>query len=209
MSRGLPRLDEAGLLVPEALIGRAAFAPMETELATRALRNAYAALRRIGFLPRPILERQVADGGGPELLIVPAARILEAGTWEAIERRPGRVLLSYLHGFQGFHGAWLHRGRDFFGGSPRNRFGVPAQAPRRLEADGFDMELPPAGDPFVGTPLVLDPTVAEVVGRDDRGRPMWVRVGRRDMLLYPLEALAEDPGAVEAFYRVALGSGDV
>lgn len=204
MSVPLPELPEAGILVSEGLIGSIPFTPREAELTTRALRNAYAALRRMGYLPRPVLEAEVVEGTPQELLVVPAARILGAATWEALERHPGRVVGSYLHGTQGFHGAWTHRAAEFFGGSPRNRFGVPEPAPRRLEADALAFDLPEAGDPFSGTPLLLDPGDAEVLGRDEGGRPLWIRVGRRDLLLYPLEALAPDPGTVETFYRGVL-----
>jgi endo-1,4-beta-mannosidase len=204
MSTPLPDLPEAGLLVPDALIGTVPFAPLETELTTRALRNAYAALRRMGYLPRPVLEAGVVDGVPQELLVVPAARMLGAPTWEGLERHPGRVVGSYFHGTRGFHGSWTHRAADFFGGTPRNRFGVPEPAPRRLEAVGLALELPESGDPFAATPLLLDPGDAQVLGRDEGGRPLWVRVGRRDLLLFPLEALASDPGTVESFYRAVL-----
>ncbi|MBE3597842.1 MAG: hypothetical protein IMX02_03255 [Limnochordaceae bacterium] len=95
--------------------------------------------------------------------------------------------------------------RRFFGGEPHNRFNLAEPAPRALAWEGGQLELPQGPDPFTSTPLVLEPREAEVRGRDEVGRPLWVRVGRRDMLLYPLEALAEDPEVVATFYAAVLG----
>ena len=206
----LPTLPEVGLLAPSYLHQTYPFnaaATADRAYTTRALRNAYAALRSLGYLPRVVYEDQLLAGAVPYgWLVAPSLQKLLAPTWEALERFPGRVLYSYFHGSGFWHGAWTNRAGSFFGGAPRNRYGLPEAAPTQLVAGGEALALPAHPDPFATTPLLLDPREAEVLGRDDRGRPLWVRAGNRDALLYPLEALAEDPQSVARFYRLALGA---
>jgi hypothetical protein len=57
---------------------------------------------------------------------------------------------------------------------------------------------------FAATPLLIEPEEGEVLGTDQQGRPMLLRVGRRFMLLYPLEAVAHDPRPVEKLYGFVL-----
>ncbi|MFN2590399.1 MAG: hypothetical protein ABR518_06485, partial [Actinomycetota bacterium] len=112
----LPDLPEAGLLVPSYLHEVYPFSFDDPELILRTLRTAYAALRRLGFCPRVVLERDLdAANDVPELLVAPSVQKLLAPTWERLEARPGRLLFSYLHGSSYFHGAWTHRARTFFG----------------------------------------------------------------------------------------------
>jgi hypothetical protein len=208
LERPLPSLPEAGLLVPSWLLGTWAhpFTDRPVDLGLRALRTSYAALRALGYRPRVVLEEDLASGraGAIDLLVAPAVQKLLAPTWEALERFGGRLLFSYLHGTQFAQGSWTHRAREFYGGVPHNRFGLPEPSPSRLTVGDGDLDLPKAWEPFVGTPLLLEPVQAEVVARDDRDRPMWVRVGRRDLLLYPVEAVAESPAQVEPIYRAML-----
>jgi hypothetical protein len=206
LERPLPALPEAGLLVPSWLLRPHPFTDRPVELAMRALRTAYAALRSLGYRPRAVMEEDLASGRGrwPDLLVAPAVQKLLAPTWEALERFPGRLLLSYLHGTQFAQGTWTHRARELYGGVPHNRFGLPEPAPSRLVLGDRELDLPRAWEPYVGTPLLLEPVEAQVMARDDRDRPMWIRVGRRDLLLYPVEAVAERPADVEAIYRAVL-----
>ncbi|MBA3727745.1 MAG: hypothetical protein H0W94_00790 [Actinobacteria bacterium] len=202
MDRPVPDLPEAGLLVPSHFLRRYPFvAADDRDLTTRTLRNAYAALRRLGYRVRVVLEEQVAPDTTPSPLVVPSTRKLLAPTWSALEGLPGEVLYSYLHGGSFFQGAWISGARSFFGGEPRNRYAVPEPPPARLVAGEEAWDLPAAEDPFVGTPLLIDPREAEVLGTDESGRPLWLRVGRRNLLLYPLEAVAPTPEAVAAVYR--------
>lgn len=209
LERPLPSLPEAGLLVPSWLLRpeEHPFTDRPVDLALRALRTSYAALRSLGYLPRVVLEGDLASrpGAVPDPLVAPAVQKLLAPTWEALERFGGRLLFSYLHGTQFAQGTWTHRPGPFFGGVPHNRFGLPETSPTRLVLDDGELDLPKAWEPFVGTPLLLEPVEAEVKARDDQGRPMWVRVGRRDLLLYPVEAVAESPAQVEPIYRAMLG----
>ncbi len=225
--------ERVGLLVPSYAYRAYPFSERPGGVLQRALLNAYAALRQMGYLPEAVLEEDlltaehgVGSGGGtagavddevgrrtgelPAVLVAPAVQKLLAPTWDRLAQYPGRVVYSYLHGtaVRSHEGGWVsaEAARRFFGGRPHNRFNLAEPAPRELVWDGRRLALPAGPDPFSETPLVLEPEGAEVVGRDDRGRPLWVRVdGRRDMLLYPLEALAEEPETVAAFYRAVLG----
>jgi hypothetical protein len=208
----LPVLPEVGLLVPSYLHETYPFntaASTDRAFTTRALRNAYAALRQLGHLPRVVYEEELLGGHVPYgLLVVPSTQKLLAPTWEALERHAGRVLYSYFHGSGFWHGAWTGRAERFFGGRPRNRYGLPEAAPTRLGHADFTLALPGHPDPFVATPLLLDPTHSEVVGHDERGRPLWVRLENRELLLYPVEALAENPLTVACLYARVLGMGE-
>jgi endo-1,4-beta-mannosidase len=200
----LPELPEAGLLVPSHLLRRYPFADEDRDVTTRALRNSYAALRRLGYLPRIVLEEALGSGAAvPDILVVPSAQKLLAPTWEALERHPGTVIFSYSHGTSAPYGAWTHRAREFFGGQPRNRPGLPEEAPGYVVV-GEQTVWFHETDQFAATPLLIEPEGAEVLGIDQLDRPTLLRVGRRFMLLYPLEAVAHDPRPVEKLYRFVL-----
>ena len=207
----LPVVERAGLLVTSYLYRPYPFSERPAGLLGRALLNAYAALRQLGYLPEVVLEEDLAGRPDrlPPVLVVPSVQKLLAPTWHRLQSYPGRVIYSYLHatGVRSHEGGWIAAddARLFFGGEPHNRFNLAEPAPRLLIWDGGRMELPAEGDPFTRTPLVLEPHEAEVKGRDEQGRPLWVRVGRRDMLLFPLEALADDPAPVASWYAAALG----
>lgn len=209
----LPAVERAGLLVSSYLYHEYPFSQRPAGLLTnnRALLNAYAALRQLGYLPEVVLEEDLAGApaGLPPVLVVPSVQKLLAPTWHRLQSYPGRVIYSYLHatGVRSHEGGWISAAdaRRFFGGEPHNRFNLSEAAPQRLTWDGGRLELPGGPDPFTATPLVLEVRQAEVKGRDERGRPLWVRVGQRDMLLFPLEALAEEPAVVASWYAAALG----
>ncbi|HEY8498327.1 MAG TPA: hypothetical protein VIK90_03660 [Limnochordales bacterium] len=219
----LPATQRVGLLVPSYLYRAYPFSERPAGVLQRALLNAYAALRALGYLPEAVLEEDLLEAGDgadfsevgrvagalPPVLVAPSVQKLLAPTWERLARYSGRVVYSYLHatGVRSHEGGWAsaEAARRFFGGEPHNRFNLAEPAPRALTWEGGRLELPAGPDPFTQTPLVLEPKEAQVVGRDEQGRPLWVRVGRRDMLLYPLEALAEEPEAVATFYRAVLG----
>ena len=202
----LPQLGEAGLLVPSHLVRRHPFGTDDREATTRALRNAYAALRRLGLRPAVVLEEQLGTSPVPDVLVVPSAQRLLAPTWDALENHPGTVLYSYAHGSGPPYGAWTHRARSFFGGRPRNRYGLPEPAPRYVVIGERTVWLHDAEE-FAGTPLLIepDPDMTEVVGVDQLGRPMLLRTGNRWLFLYPIEAVAPDPHPVEKLYRIVLG----
>lgn len=207
----LPRLPEVGLLVSSFQHQSYPF-HLNTEsdyrLTTQALRNAYAALRHLGYKPQVVFERQLLGGEClPGLLVVPSVQKLLAPTWKALERFRGRVIYSYYHGSQLWYGAWMAEAESFFGGKPRNRFGLPEEAPAQLVYNGTAWDLPGHPDPFVTTPLLLEPARASVQGIDPQGRPLWLRLDNRDLLLYPVEALAPDPTLVASIYRDAFGLG--
>lgn len=91
-------LPEVGLLVPSYLHSTYPFnTASETARAftIRTLRNAYAALRHLGYLPRVVYEDQLLGDTIPfNHLVVPATQKLLAHTWEALEHFSGRVLYS-------------------------------------------------------------------------------------------------------------------
>lgn len=230
MRAPLPTLPPVGLLVPSYLYRVYPFHERPAAVLQQAMLNAYAALRQLGYLPQVVLEEDLVGGSAtagqgvapdldeigrradplPGVLVAPSVQKLLATTWDRLREYPGRVVYSYLHatGVRSHEGAWIPAAtaRRFFGGEPRNRFNLAERAPRALVWDGGKLDLPPGPDPFAETPLVLDVREARVLGRDEEGRPLWIRAGQRDMLLYPLEALAEAPSAVATFYRAALDS---
>ena len=208
VSEPLPDLPEAGLLVPSYFPERYPFSWDDRDLMRRALLNSYAALRGLGYKVRVVPEKEFLAGAFvPELLFVPSTQKLLAPTWGQLTRLPGRVIYSYFHGALKVHpGAWVHDPQTFFGGQPRNRYGLPETAPTQLIAGALSWDLPRHSNVFATTPLLLGPEEAEVVGRDELGRPLWVRCGNRDLLLYPVEALAEGPEQVEPIYRAVLAS---
>jgi len=200
----LPELPEASLLVPSHLLRHYPFADVDRDVTTRALRNAYAALRRLGYLPRVVLEEALGSGDAvPDILVVPSAQKLLAASWEALERHPGTLIFSYSHGPSAPYGAWSHRTREFFGGRPRNRPGLAEDAPRYVVMGDRTVWFHET-EQFAATPLLIEPEEGEVLGTDQQGRPMLLRVGRRFMLLYPLEAVAHDPRPVEKLYGFVL-----
>lgn len=235
MEAPLPAVERVGLLVPSYLYQEYPFNERPAGGVQRAMLNAYAALRQLGYLPEVVLEEDLAGveessggeagaagaaggGGGeagvlreglPPVLVVPSVQKLLAPTWDRLRSYPGRVIYSYLHatGVRSHEGGWISAAdaRRFFGGEPHNRFNLAERAPQVLAWDGGQLELPKGPDPFTQTPLVLEVREAEVKGKDEQGRPLWVRVGQRDMLLFPLEALAEEPATVAAFYAAVLG----
>ncbi len=224
VSQPLPNLPEVGLLVPSYLHERYPFSWEDREIVKRALLNSYATLRRLGYAVRIVLERQFLEKGvAPKLLFVPSTQKLLAPTWRALERYSslerhssleqhgslgqGHVVYSYFHGSSTVHqGAWIDRPRSFFGGKPRNRYGLPEQPPSRLRSSHGDFALPSSENIFARTPLLLEPEGATVIGRDEFERPMWLRLENRDLILYPLEALASGPDEIEAIYRAVLES---
>ena len=212
MSSALPELRPAGVLVPSYLLERYPFSEEPSELAERALRNCYAALRNLGYLPSVVLEEDLAHGLDPlpEVLVVPSTQKLLAPSWSLLRDYPGKLIYSYLHGaaVRSHEGAWIgaEEARAFFGGEPHNHFNLPEKAPRVLRGPGGRLRLPRGNNPFAETPLLVAPRQARVLGTDEAGRPLWLRVGRRDLLLYPLEALAANPQDVATFYRWALQS---
>lgn len=226
----LPPLPRVGLLIPSWVYRTYPFGEPWSALSRRAFLNAYAALRELGYLPQVVLEEDLASQPGPAgaagsagparspssgsaqlppLLVAPSVQRLQAGTWARLEGYPGRVLYSYLHAtaVRSHEGAWISAAsaRRFFGGEVRNRFNLPEPAPRTLVWEGGRLDLPQGPDPFAETPLLVDSgQETSVLGRDEQGRPLWLRAGRRDLLLFPIEALAQDPAPVVAFYRAAL-----
>ncbi|BAS26802.1 glycoside hydrolase 5 family protein [Limnochorda pilosa] len=227
----LPNLRRAGLLIPSWVYRAYPFGEPWGAATRRAFLNAYAALRELGYLPEVVLEddlgSQPATAGNagpvvdaglaaagpyglPPILAVPSVQKLQAATWARLEAYPGRVLYSYLHAtaVRSHEGAWISAAsaRRFFGGEARNRFNLPEPAPRGLVWEGGRIDLPKGPDPFSETPLLVRPKEAAVLGRDDQGRPLWIRAGRRDLLLFPIEALADDLTPVIAFYRAVLRS---
>lgn len=216
MKEALPAPERVGLLIPSYYYRRYPFSQEPGAAARRALLNAYAALRELGFLPEAVLEEDLAAaapaGPLPAVLVVPSVQKLLAPTWPRLRAYPGRVVYSYLHatGVASHEGGWISadEARRFFGGEPHNRFNLGEPAPRALLWEGGRLELPAGPDPFTQTPLLLEPREAQVKGRDETGRPLWVRSGNRDMLLYPLEALAEEPHQVARWYAAALGRSE-
>lgn len=204
----LPDLPEVGLLVTSYLTEQYPFniaAKEEEVLTKRALRNAYVALRRLGYIPRVIHEKQFLAGQAvPNLLVIPSVQKLLSPTWALLEQHQGRVLYSYFHGLASWRGVWTNRAASFFGGKPQNRYGLPETAPQKLIVNHLELPLERHADPFVSTPLLITPITAEVLGRDDLERPMWLRLEQRDLLLYPVEALSENPDTVENIYRTIL-----
>lgn len=138
------------------------------------------------------------------LMVIPSVQNLVSSTWALLEQHPGRVLYSYFHGLASWRGVWTNRAASFFGGEPQNRYGLPETAPQKLIINGHEFPFERHADPFISTPLLITPTSAEVLGYDDQQRPMWLRLEQRDMLLFPLEALSEDPSTVENIYRAIL-----
>lgn len=213
MSAPLPELEPAGILVSSYALERYPFSEEPAELTERALRNSYAALRMLGYLPTVVLEDDLASGSEdtlPEVLVVPSTQKLLAPSWRLLRDYPGRVIYSYLHGaaVRSHEGAWIgaDEARAFFGGELHNHFNLPERAPRILRGPWGHLRLPRGNNPFSETPLVVTPRQARVLGNDEVGRPLWLHVDHRDLLLYPLEALAEDPQDVATFYRWALQS---
>ncbi|WP_415787952.1 glycoside hydrolase 5 family protein, partial [Deinococcus saxicola] len=208
----LPELPEVGLLVTSFLPERYPFSWDDRDFVKRALRNSYAALRNLGYLPRIVPEREFLAGTAnvPDILLVPSTQKLLAPTWGALARHTGRVIYSYFHGALDIHtGAWVHDAGAFFGALPHNRYGLSETAPTQLLVDGHSWPLPAHTNALATTPLLLDAEQlgdAELIGSDELGRPLWVRTGNRDLLLYPLEALAHSPAEVEPIYKALLAS---
>ncbi|CAM4272336.1 glycoside hydrolase 5 family protein [Deinococcus marmoris] len=208
----LPELPEVGLLVTSYLPEHYPFSWDDRDFVKRALRNSYAALRNLGYRPRIVPEREFLAGTAivPDILLVPSTQKLLAPTWGALARHAGRVIYSYFHGALDIHtGAWVHDAGAFFGALPHNRYGLSETAPTQLLAAGESWPLPAHANALATTPLLLDAEQlgeAELIGTDELGRPLWVRTGNRDLLLYPLEALAQSPEAVEPIYRALLAS---
>src|SRR4051794_28978214 len=114
-----PEGPEARILLSSYLTQQYPFSLDDADLGQRALRNSYAALRGLGYIPRIVLERDLLEGeAGSTPLVIPAAQKLLAPTWEALEHIDAPVLFSYFHGANSFHGAWTHRAAQFFGGRP-------------------------------------------------------------------------------------------
>lgn len=212
ISAPLPELPEVGLLVTSFLPEHYPFSWDDRDFIKRALRNSYAALRNLGYLPRIVPEREFLAGTVrvPDVLMVPSTQKLLAPTWAALTRHTGRVIYSYFHGALDIHtGAWVHDAGAFFGALPRNRYGLSETAPTQLLANGRSWPLPVHANPLATTPLLLDAQnlgVAELIGTDELGRPLWIRTGNRDLLLYPLEALGESPEVLEPIYTALLAS---
>lgn len=208
----LPDLPEVGLLVTSYLPEHYPFSWDDRDFVKRALRNSYAALRNLGYRPRIVPEREFLAGTAnvPDILLVPSTQKLLAPTWGALARHAGRVIYSYFHGALDIHtGAWVHDAGAFFGALPHNRYGLSETAPTQLLAAGESWPLPAHANALATTPLLLDAQNlgdAELIGSDELGRPLWVRTGNRDLLLYPLEALAQSPAEVEPIYRALLAS---
>lgn len=202
----LPKLPEAGLLVPSYFPERYPFSWDDRDFVRRALLNSYAALRGLGYKVNVVPEKEFLAGAHvPDLLFVPSTQKLLAPTWGQLTRLPGRVIYSYFHGALNVHqGAWVHDAESFFGGKTHNRYGLPEMAPTQLIAGVQSWDLPRHPNVFATTPLLLEPGKAEVVGLDELGRPLWVRCGNRELLLYPVEALASGPEQVEPIYRAVL-----
>lgn len=208
----LPELPEVGLLVTSYLPEHYPFSWDDRDFVKRALRNSYAALRNLGYRPRIVPEREFLAGTAqvPDILLVPSTQKLLAPTWGALARHAGRVIYSYFHGALDIHtGAWVHDAGAFFGALPHNRYGLSETAPTQLLSAGESWPLPAHANALATTPLLLDAQNlgdAELIGSDELGRPLWVRTGNRDLLLYPLEALAQSPAEVEPIYRALLAS---
>ena len=204
----IPDLPVAGLLVPAYFHEVYPFSWDDREIVKRALLNSYATLRRLGYSVQIVLEKQFLETSiAPELLFVPSTQKLLANTWRLLERHVGHVVYSYFHGNLKIHqGAWLHQPKSFFGGVTRNHYGLPETAPTKIVSGFGHFALPKSDNVFASTPLLLEPDRAEVIGLDEFGRPMWVRLENRDLILYPIEALAKSPTELEAIYRAVLES---
>lgn len=207
--------SEVALLVPGYLDGPAHWTFDETQRTDvhRALEQAYVALREADLPPAFVRE---TDGlpGDPAVWILPSIKALTAPTWRHLAERIDRgatVFASYATGDSPTQrGPWWTDLETIFGARHRLRYGLVD--PVQDEVLDVRFELPfgdiPGGQvlsiPVGGTDngrviLPVEATDAEVVARDQHGRPVLLRHrrgrGQAVLCTIPLEYFAASRAA--------------
>jgi endo-1,4-beta-mannosidase len=144
-----------------------------------------------------------------ELLLAPSTQKLLTTTWQRLLRRAGEgatVYWSFFGGDHDFHqGAWCHPFEELVGCRHGLRYGCPDLPDPQWSMDGPGLTLQLATDvgaPFPRAYLPIEPVGAEVLGRDNRGRPALARArhsaGQVIFLNHPLEYYLAEQADVTA-----------
>jgi hypothetical protein len=142
----------------------------------RTLTTAYALARKAGIEVAVVPETHSFDGF--DLLLLPSTQKLLSPTWERLARRAeagALVYWSYFGGDYDFHqGMWCRDFEGLTGCRHQLRYGVPDLPAEMvtLSAEGLQIRARTAvGGPFARAYLPVEPIAAEVLARDQAGRP--------------------------------------
>jgi endo-1,4-beta-mannosidase len=200
-----PPRPMAALIVPSYFNTRYPFSSEDRARMRRTLLQAYVLCAAAGVEAELVPETGTLEHY--DLLLAPSTQKLLASTWRRLLQRAGEgatVYWSFFNGDHDFHqGAWCHPLEQLIGCRHGLRYGCPDLPDPQWSVTGPGLTLrcpTDVGAPFPRAYLPIEPIDAEVLGRDNRGRPALVHArhgaGRVVFLNHPLEYyLAEQSGA--------------
>jgi endo-1,4-beta-mannosidase len=200
------RTDTAtAILLPSYLDQHPRIPPAERPCIPTITGHAYLAAKVADLSPAIVRETELPERA--QLVIVPSNKLLTASTFTTLRRwaqAGSHVYLAWFAGVSGAHrGAWWPPLEPFAGVSHRLRYGLaePVDDVVRFRFEvpfgdlpgGAELAFPVAGDPEARAmlPLAEPDGGAEVLARDQRGRPALIRnrigAGAIYLSTYPVE----------------------